>query len=273
MTLLRHFRARKFPAVLFVWLVAGCVVAGCATPPVDDPEALAAFNETNDPLEPMNRVMFDFNLLLDKALLRPTAFVYKEAFPEALRDMVRNFLDNLLTPVIFANDLLQGEMGRAGDTLLRFAMNTSFGMLGIADIASDMGIERHEEDFGQTLAVAGIDEGPYLMLPFLGPTNPRDGIGKVVDFLFDPLTYISGTRIIGIARTGTLALDVRARKYEEINDLQRSSLDFYATIRSLYRQSRNDQIRNGAPPPLELPGNMSDFSDIEPGQISLPNIP
>ncbi len=212
-------------------------LSGCATPPKDDPEAMAAFEQTNDPYEPFNRGMFEFNLVLDKVVLKPVAFVYKEAVPDPIRNMIRNFLDNLRSPIIFANDMLQGEFGRAGDTLIRFVMNSSFGVLGIADFAGGAGIEAHDEDFGQTLAVWGVDNGPYLMLPLLGPSNPRDAMGRLVDFLLDPFTYAGETEF-GIGRFVMDKVDERAQFYDTINELERTSLDFYAAVRSLYRQRR-----------------------------------
>ena len=233
-------------AVIAVALGVAIGLSGCATPPKDDPEAMAAFEATADPYEPLNRGIFEFNLALDKAILRPIAFVYKEAVPGTIRNMVRNFMDNLGSPVILANDLLQGEFDRAGNTLMRFVMNSSFGIFGIADFAGAVGIESHDEDFGQTLAVWGVDNGPYLMLPLLGPSNPRDAMGRLVDFLFDPFTY-SGETEFGIGRFMMDKVDTRAQLYDTIDDLERTSLDFYAAVRSLYRQRRKDEIHNGVP--------------------------
>ena len=230
-----------------------------------DPEAMAAFEETADPYEPLNRGVFEFNLVLDKAILRPVAFVYKEAVPDPIRNMIRNFLDNLRTPIILANDLLQGEFDRAGTTLIRFWMNSSFGILGINDVAGDMGFEGHDEDFGQTLAVWGVDDGPYLMVPILGPSNPRDAIGFLVDFLFDPFTYIDDTTEFNIARYAMRAVDTRARRYDTIDELERTSLDFYAAVRSLYRQRRKDEIQNGVPS-VQQPLPMMSFSPLDIGE-------
>ena len=142
-----------------------------------DPEARAAYLEASDPLEPLNRAIFSFNLTLDKAILRPIATVYNAALPDPVRDGVRNFLNNLRTPIILANDVLRGEIGRAGDTVGRFLLNSTLGVGGLFDIASELGFDFHNEDFGQTLAVWGIGEGPYLMLPIFGPSNPRDAVG------------------------------------------------------------------------------------------------
>ena len=154
------------------------------------------------------------------------------------------------SPVIFLNDLLQGELDRAITTAVRFMVNSTIGILGVIDIATEMGLEGHDEDFGQTLAVWGVPEGPYVVLPLFGPSNPRDAIGLVVDFLVDPFNlWAENTdRDFAIfARAGTRAVDLRATHMEALDNLEKTSLDFYATIRSLYRQRRANEIRNGEP--------------------------
>jgi phospholipid-binding lipoprotein MlaA len=251
---------------------ASCIcllAAGCATaPPASDQAAVAAFNKANDPYEPFNRAMLDFNLALDKAILKPVAYVYKESVPDPLQTNVTNFLANLRGPVIFANDLLQGEFDRAGITLLRFAMNSTIGILGINDFAGEAGITGHTEDFGQTLATWDVDDGPYLVLPIFGPSNPRDGVGIVADNLIDPLSWLTPFEF-RIGRTVGNAVDRRARNYDQINDLEKNSLDFYAAIRSLYRQRRVDQIRNGAPASsTPIPGIISVVPQKTDGQQS-----
>jgi len=240
--------ARRFSVAL---IGATLLLSGCATPPKDDPAALEAFNQANDEAEPFNRTVFDVNMALDKAILKPIAFVYKEGVPMEGRQAVGSFLSNLRTPVIFANDLMQGEWDRAWTTLVRFAANSTFGIGGLVDVAQDMGFQKHDEDFGQTLAVWGVQEGPYLMLPLFGPSNPRDAVGRVVDMVLDPLTWYAPDWA-SYSRFGLTAVHSRAEHYDELNDLEKSSLDFYAAIRSLYRQKRNDEIRNGGTP--ELPG-------------------
>lgn len=240
-------RKKIFPVLAGGCFAVALALSGCATaPPANDPEAVAAYKQANDPLEPFNRAMFEVNLGLDKAIIKPIAYVYKEIVPDIFQNFVKNFLDNLRSPIVFANDLMQGEFERAGTTLIRFLMNSSFGIAGINDFAGEVGLVRHDEDFGQTLAVSGVESGPYLMLPIFGPSNPRDGIGILVDILLDPLQYIGNT-VFGLARSGSRAVDSRARNYDTINDLERTSLDFYAAVRSLHRQRRADQIRNGVP--------------------------
>jgi phospholipid-binding lipoprotein MlaA len=226
--------------------------AGCATVPENDPQALAAYEEANDPLEPMNRYFFEVNYALDELFLKPLAGWYYIALPNPAQDGVRNFLRNLSSPVIFANDLFQGETDRAGTTLIRFLVNSTIGIVGLIDVAGEMGYPYHDEDFGQTMAVAGVDEGPYLVLPLLGPSNPRDAGGRVVDIFLDPLTYITyGNDTLAelmYVRAGLTAVDARARNLKTFDEIRAGSLDYYATIRSLYRQRRNDAIRNGENP-------------------------
>ena len=230
-----------------VVLVVAIGLSGCSTAPKGDPEAMTAFVETPDPYEPINRGIFEFNLVLDKVILRPIAFVYKEVVPDIFRGFIQNFMNNLRSPVIFANDLLQGEVDRAGDTLTRFMMNSTIGVAGFFDFAGELGIEGHKEDFGQTLAIWGLDAGPYLMLPILGPSSPRQVTGRLVDLLFDPLTFF-GQPEWGIGRYAMRSVDDRAERYNTLDELESNSLDFYAAVRSMHRQLRGDEIRNGAPP-------------------------
>ncbi len=235
-------------SVLAALLLVAFIVSGCATrPPADDPAAVAEFDQINDPGEPAMRAIFELNRGLDSAILKPAAAIYRKT-PAPLQRGVHNFLNNLRSPVIFVNDVLQGEIQRAGTTLVRFIINSTVGLLGIMDQASNMGLEFHNEDFGQTLAVWSLPEGPYIMLPIFGPSNPRDAIGMAVDFLLDPFnmwTSNTNNEWATWTRTGVRGVDLRARRFDAIADLEKSSLDFYAAIRSLYRQHRKDEISNG----------------------------
>jgi phospholipid-binding lipoprotein MlaA len=223
-------------------------LAACATAP-EDPEQLAAFEEANDPLEPMNRYFFDLNGALDELVMKPLAGWYYVGLPNFVQDGVRNAVDNLRSPIVLANDLLQGEMERAGTTIGRFLINSTLGLAGLFDVASEFGLDYHDEDFGQTLAVWGAGEGPYLVLPILGPSNPRDAAGRVVDNFFDPLFYLSWSHDWATtalyARAGADAVDTRARNLTVLDEIKKGAIDYYATIRSLYRQHRNDAIVNG----------------------------
>lgn len=230
-------------------LLAALALAGCAAAPdAADKEAVAEFEELNDPLEPTNRAIFRVNRAIDVAVLKPTAYVYRTYTPNFFQESVTNLLNNLRSPVILFNDLLQGELRRAGTTLARFVINSTIGVGGLRDPAAGWGLDYHSEDFGQTLAVWSLPEGPFLMLPVFGPSNPRDAVGLVVDYLVDPLhIWLTNTHREEwiYARSGMHVVDQRARHYDELADLERSSLDYYAAVRSLYRQRRADDIKQG----------------------------
>jgi phospholipid-binding lipoprotein MlaA len=167
---------------------------------------------------------------------------------------VRNFLDNLGEPVIFVNDSLQGEFGRAHTTFARFLFNTTFGIGGLWDQASKIGLEKQTGDFGQTLYSWGVPDGPYLVLPILGPSNPRDAVGFVVDSYIDPFRYVTvnnGARSAGLYRWVATGVDERARNIESFDEVQKNALDLYAQLRSLWRQHRASELRHGEPVPLE----------------------
>lgn len=223
--------------------VAG-FVAGCASQQQTEEDAAFGFEEPYDPIEPVNRVIFDFNEFLDGLLLKPLAEGYRVLLPQEARDSIRNFLRNLRTPVILANDLLQADMERAGTTVARFLVNTTIGIGGLFDRAADVGYDYHDEDFGQTLGIYGVGGGPYLVLPVFGPSTVRDTGGMVVDIFFDPLTYLADDPEL-FARRGVEGIDKRERNIETLDDLKRDSLDFYARIRSLYLQQREEEISNG----------------------------
>jgi phospholipid-binding lipoprotein MlaA len=228
---------------LVIVLAAGLWLCGCASS--------TSVADNNDPYEATNRWIFDLNLQIDHAALRPTAEHYSNYIPENVRNAIHNALDNLNAPVTFANDVLQGETKRAGQTLGRFVINSTFGLGGLLDAGTKAGIPGHSEDFGQTLGVWGVGEGPYLVLPLLGPLPPRDAAGELVDLAADPTMYISIKHHTywAIARRYVTIVDARARSLESLDDIERDSMDFYATTRSLYRQYRENEIRNGMPPP------------------------
>jgi phospholipid-binding lipoprotein MlaA len=210
-----------------------------------------AQTDAGDPLESFNRGVFQVNLFLDELILEPVALGYRLVTPGIVRTGVRNFLDNLSAPLVAANDLLQGEPQRATDTIGRFMLNTIMGVGGLVDVGGMLGMpERHFEDFGQTLAVYGVGSGPYLLLPLLGPSNPRDAAGRVVGFFTDPFGLFTPTDI-SIARAGADVLSFREANIENIEELRRTSLDFYAATRTLAQQYRANEIRNGAPAPLD----------------------
>ena len=249
-----------------VLLLAMVTLASCASAPRDDGEALAEYNKINDPIEPTNRFIFSFNQGLDKGIIKPVTSLYRALFPEVVRTGVHNFLNNLKTPVVLANDVLQGESERAGDTIIRFVINSTAGIAGFRDQAADWGWEPHDEDFGQTLAVWGVGEGPYIMLPLFGPSNPRDAIGKVVDFFLDPINWWaenSDNDWVPLTRTIISGIDTRDQLWDVLDDLKKSSIAFYAAIRNLYRQRRNEDISNGAGSKNNETPNFSDNFELD----------
>lgn len=224
----------------------GVLLAGCATA---DPSG------QNDPYEQTNRAVFDFDQKLDKFVLSPVAGVYVDVLPDPAREGIHNFLLNLDLPVTFANDLLQGEMHRAGETFGRFTINSTLGIGGLLDPATDFGIPYHKEDFGQTLGTWGVGEGPFIVLPLFGPDPPRDAGGQIVDIFLDPTTYIPIREHFwwGAGRQALAIIDTRSRNLDTLQNIERGSVDYYASVRSLYRQMRNNEIRNGRPDVSNLP--------------------
>lgn len=221
--------------------------------------APAAAQELRDPLEPVNRAIFRFNNTLDRYALEPVARGYRKVAPQPVRRSVRNFLSNLRSPVVFANDVLQGERDRAGVTLARFMINTTLGVAGLFDAASTFGYTGHSEDFGQTLGSWGVDSGPFLMLPLIGPSTTRDTAGLVGDYFADPLNLCCIDSPERWARRGSEVVSDRETNLELVEDARRSSIDLYSTVRSAYAQNRRNEILNGrAPPPGSGNGGLFD---------------
>ncbi len=236
--------------------IIACLSACATKPPASDPVALAAYQEANDPLEPFNRAMFKVDAGLDKVIMRPVIKGYRAVVPADARDKVDNFVDNLRSPITFANDILQGQFSRAGTTLGRFLVNTGMGFFGFFDVGTKLGMEQHGEDFGQTLGVWGLGDGPYVYIPLLGPSTVRDGFGFAVDsFAIDPLAWYNrgnGSKSwIQWTTLGVTYIDTKDVTMDVLDELRKSSLDYYAALRSSFRQIRASEVRNGAPPPLE----------------------
>ena len=242
-------RKQKSCALYAGLIVLGLLFSGCTNANGDEDFG----GGVRDPFETPNRLIFAANLAADAIVIRPVAELYRFVVPAPGRDAVRNFLRNLSTPIVLANDLFQGEFERAGTTTTRFFLNSTIGLAGLLDVATGMGYEYHDEDFGQTLGSYGMGEGIYLVLPILGPSNLRDVFGRGVDFFLDPVnSWARNTDrdAIPLGRFAASGIDSRARNIETLEELQNTSLDFYAAVRSLYKQSRDSAIRNGAPPPL-----------------------
>ncbi len=215
----------------------------------------------DDPLYKWNKGVLAFNKAADEVVVKPAAKGYRAVVPKPGRDGVRNVLDNLRSPVIFGNDVLQGKFGRAGKTLARFGINSTIGLAGLFDVAKRNGIERHTEDAGQTLATWGISSGPYIMLPILGPSNFRDATGFVLDLGLEPLTYMrfDGRKAILAGRFGVNGISVREANLETVEMLRESSVNEYASLKSAYEQLRADAISDGKINVDDLP----DFDEFE----------
>jgi phospholipid-binding lipoprotein MlaA len=222
--------------------------------------ALAQFDTPEDrvvadPFEKFNRAMYSFNDGVDRVFLGPVSKAYVAVVPQFGRRRVRDFLDNWKSPVWFANDVLQGDLNHAGVTASRFALNTTVGVLGVYDFASaHTGLEKRDEDFGQTLGTYGLGNGAYLMLPLYGPTTFRDLTGTVVDIVFDPLTWaeFEGDDTYRITTRTLDVVDIRVQTDPAISTI-RESIDPYARARAVYIQNRNERIRNGSDEYDDLP--------------------
>jgi len=242
-------RVRRLPLVLSGIVVIGLAISGCVAPgpPGAQSASASAADDFNDPYEDTNRGVFGFNQAVDQSVLVPVAKTYRTVVPPPVRQSLHDFLQNLNGPVIFANDMLQGEIKLAGNTLARLLLNTTIGVGGMFDVATRVGIPYHTNDLGITFAVWGFKAGPYIVVPVLGPSNPRDLIGQVGDGFADPGNYVAGAHHLYwavVARTATSGIDERSRNIESLADIERTALDNYATIRSLYRQRREAQIRH-----------------------------
>lgn len=212
-------------------------------------------DDVNDPLESINRSIFEFNDFIQTYFLNPVADLYNDNLPAVFRSGVSNFLTNLATPVTVANQLLQGDPEQALLSVGKFMANTIVGIGGLADVAGELGHPVRSEDFGQTLGVWGVEEGFYLVLPIFGPSSPRDVIGK---FIVDPYFDASGNWISNTDRDAmdwSLKVVDGVSEYagvaDDLRQIRKTSVDYYAAIRSLYRQKRKSEINNGEQ--LELP--------------------
>ena len=232
-------RKASIKRILLGVLLFPILFSACAT--------TGSIEEYRDPFEKYNRAVFKFNDGFDRAILKPVAKGYRKVVPGAVRKSVGNFFRNLLEPTTIINDVLQGKFEQAVLDTARFIFNSSFGLLGFFDISTVAGIERHQEDFGQTFAVWGFKPGPFIMLPFIGPTNLRDGIGLLPYYLYtDPRLYNPETSV-NLALIGINAVDSRAQLLtgSKLLDLQ---LDPYAFLRETYNQRRLNLIYDGDPP-------------------------
>ena len=237
---------------LLVGVLLAGMLGGCAT------------QGNKDPLESMNRGIYKFNDTVDKAAIKPVAGAYKAVVPSPLRTGVNNFFTNLGTVVTLVNDLLQFKLDKAMTDAGRLAINSTFGIGGLIDVASMDNIEKNNEDFGQTLAYWGWKDSTYLVLPFLGPSTLRDTGGLVVDSAFiDPIYYVEDVP----ARNSAIALkfiDRRSQYLPASNLLDEAALDPYAFMRDAYMQRRNNQIHDGDVPHEEWDDSEQDDEPAQP---------
>jgi phospholipid-binding lipoprotein MlaA len=211
---------------------------GCASLPGADPR---------DPLEPINRTVYRFNDVVDRAFLKPVATAYNQYAPKPVRDGVTNFFSNVSDVWSFTNNVAQLKPNESAETFMRVSVNTVLGLGGVLDIASEIGLEQHKEDFGQTLGYWGVPPGPYLVLPVLGPSTVRDVVGLRVDSLGNVIYDVDPIRV----RNQVLvmnAVDTRASYLRAGQVLEEAALDPYSFIRDVYLQKRRNDIHDGQPP-------------------------
>jgi phospholipid-binding lipoprotein MlaA len=227
----------RFRALLMCGLISMTMLGGCAST-----------GNPRDPIESFNRGVYEFNDALDKALLKPAAEVYRGVLPQFVRTGVSNFFSNINDVIVALNNLLQGKFVDAVSDVGRIVVNSTIGLLGVLDVATELGLEKHDEDFGQTLGYWGMGDGPYLVLPFFGPKNLRDTFGLFVDYKTDPVTYIDPSRDRNIVQ-GVRIVNRRAELLETSKILETAALDPYEFVRDAYLQRRRNLVYDGSPPP------------------------
>lgn len=231
MLLLAYRSVRPFLVLIFVSLLTACATTGSGDP--------------RDPMEGFNRGVYEFNEALDSAVFDPVSKVYKAITPEIVDSGISNAFSNLDDISVIANDILQFKFSQALSDLARFVFNSTLGLLGFFDVSTEMGLDKHNEDFGQTLATWGMGAGPYLMVPFFGPSTLRDATGFVVDTgLLNPIFYIDDE----LTRAGLLTLnyvDFKADLTSAGNLLEEAALDKYEFIKNAYFDRRENLIKDG----------------------------
>lgn len=194
----------------------------------------------SDPLRPLNRAIYHFNYGVDTVILRPVTVGYRFVMPDKGEEMVSNALRNLYMPVSFGNSILQADPYNSFATFWTFALNSTFGLLGVFDVASEAGLSYRATDFGQTLAIYGAGTGPYIVLPIIGPSNARDAVGRLADAFMSPVNYIDQGASYVV--WGVTAVDKRSQNMQLIDDIYATSLDPYSTFKSGYTQHRAADI-------------------------------
>ncbi|MBI2508785.1 MAG: VacJ family lipoprotein [Betaproteobacteria bacterium] len=208
----------------------------------------ASTGNPRDPLEPVNRGIHHFNDGVDHLFIKPVAEVYRGVLPQFARTGISNFFANIGDVIVALNNLLQGKLLQAASDVGRIAVNTTAGLLGVLDVATEIGLEKHNEDFGQTLGYWSIGNGPYLVLPILGPSTLRDAVGLAADYAANPLTYVDPNRARN-ALYGLFFVSRRAELLETSRILETAALDPYEFLRDAYLQRRRNLVHDGSPPP------------------------
>ena len=233
----RVFSLCSLRAGILCGLLALTLLGGCATN-----------GNPRDPLEPLNRGIYHLNDGLDQLIVKPAAELYSGLLPQMVRTGVSNFFANIGDVIVALNNLLQGKFGQAMSDVGRIAINTTAGLLGVIDVATEVGLEKHNEDFGQTLGYWGLGDGPYLVLPLLGPSNMRDALGLIVDFYTDPVTYVNAPYPRN-PLWATRFLNRRSELLDTSKILDTAALDPYEFLRDAYLQRRRNLVFDGNPPP------------------------
>lgn len=233
----------------------------------------ATNGDPRDPLEPINRGVYQFNDVLDKALTKPIAQGYRAVLPSPVRTGVSNFFSNIDDALVTANNLLQFKFHTAASDFARLLTNSTLGIGGIFDVATGFGLEKHNEDFGQTLGYWGIGDGPFLMVPLLGPSNVRDSIGSAVQLYVDPIRFIDNVKVRN-SLAGLRFVNARANLLDAEKVLDEAALDPYTFLRDAYIQQRRSLIYDGNPPRENLsefddePVNQKAVSGVEKAEVS-----
>jgi phospholipid-binding lipoprotein MlaA len=223
-------------AILAATALGAPAMAQTAAAPSPGPVAAQA----SDPWEGTNRGLYKFSMTVDGAVIAPVIHSYRHAAPGPVQTALKHAIDNLDEPRIAANDILQGHLKRAGAASVRFVLNSTYGIAGFFDVAGESGIRRHDSDFGQTLGRYGVGAGPYVFVPLIGPNNVRDGFGRIVDAIGDPVGWATGglTTTFGQVRDGVYVFQSRVDIDDQLTGLKRDFTDPYATLRSAYSQNR-----------------------------------
>lgn len=233
MPVFKRLSARAAVVIVIVSLFTGCA---------------STLRDPRDPFEPVNRSIYRFNDAVDKALFKPVAEGYRAVLPSPVRTGVSNIFSNISDVLNALNNLLQGKVAQAASDFGRIVINTTFGIGGVFDVATVAGLEKHDEDFGQTLGRWGFDDGPFLMLPIFGPSNMRDTVGRIADLYTDPLSYVRPRHVRNIM-WGVKFVQRRSELLDAGQILETAALDPYEFIRDAYLQRRRNLIYDGSPPP------------------------